>query len=191
MSADASSRTSMSSASRPVTSASTLGDLVAQPCEPVAEVALRGVALGHGLGREHRVGLHDPGPAGVLGDRVEHVPEERRPLGLRATGHAGGLFAVAILQHRDQQRLLAAEVVQHAGVGHAGLLGDLDETALVVAALAEHAHRRAQHRLTAVLACPRAGLRTRSAADGGVRVWGCPMSSGSLASTHDLCSQTY
>ena len=120
--------------------------------------------VGDRLAREHRVRLHDAAAAGVLVDRVDEVLQECGPLDLRALGDAVDLLAVAVLQHRDEQALLAAEVVQHAGVGHAGLLGHLDEGALVVATRAEHLHRRLQHGLAAL---GRALLRSARARRGG------------------------
>ena len=103
--------------------------------------------VGDGLAREHRVRLHDVAAMGVLLDGVDEVLQERRALGLSPGGHARDLLAVAVLQHGDEQPLFAAEVVQHAGVRHARLRGDLDERSLVVAAGAEDVHRGLQHRL--------------------------------------------
>ena len=115
--------------------------------EALLEVVVRRMPVGHRLPGEHRVRLHDAATVRVLLDGVDEVLQERGALGLRPRGDACDLLTVAVLQHRDEQALLAAEVVQHARVRHSGLLGHLDERALVVPAGAEDVHRRLQHSL--------------------------------------------
>jgi hypothetical protein len=117
------------------------------------------VAVGHRLAREHGVRLHDAAPVGVQACGGDQVPEQVHAAGDVLALEVLHVHAVAVLEHLPQQLVLAAEVVQHPGVGDADLCGDVHERALVVALRAEHPRGGGEYLLPPVGAGGSLGLR--------------------------------
>lgn len=102
---------------------------------------------GGGLGAEDREELDEPGHSLVSLDQLDEGlhggdPGQRRAVGV---DEALGVHLVAEVQRGGQQFFLVAEVVEQAGLGEFGTLGDPGKRGAAVAVLGELLHRDVQN----------------------------------------------